>query len=194
MSKVLQPVPAEGLSFVGFELPPEQQPLLQETAAHQLTLTNASLTVVGAISADSFSVNGSPVVSSPWVIEAGGINYTGGNVGIGTTTPAATLDVQGTLKIGNWVISEGSSGNLNFAKNGQVLASIDSSGRLLSQGAAVIRNQDPIRISQPSNQAFLNGTSAHGDGDHPTNFAQWTYWRTAPLDGDSDLVIGLIGG
>ena len=42
-----------------------------------------------------------PPVSGPWDTVTGGINYAGGKVGVDSATPAAKLDVNGEIKLGN---------------------------------------------------------------------------------------------
>jgi hypothetical protein len=57
---------------------------------------NYRLDVGGVLNANDVHKNGAPLVSSQWAGAAGGvISYSGGNVGIGTTTPQGKLQVSG---------------------------------------------------------------------------------------------------
>ena len=57
------------------------------------TTIGGDLHVNGSITCSGVCAAGVP--STPWDIVTGGINYAGGNVGIGTTTPSAALDIYG---------------------------------------------------------------------------------------------------
>ncbi len=46
-----------------------------------------------------------PASAKYWTGAAGGVNYGGGNVGIGTTTPSAKLDVNGVVNLNNYKIT-----------------------------------------------------------------------------------------
>jgi len=58
-----------------------------------------NLTVNGTLDATSYTVNGSPLVSSPWTISGSNISYSTGNVGIGGSATANKLDVYGDTRI-----------------------------------------------------------------------------------------------
>jgi hypothetical protein len=58
----------------------------------------------------SFNQNGTPFVSSPWTTTGNDLSYTTGRVGIGTSTPEATLHVEGDINVAsNLEVS-----NINF--------------------------------------------------------------------------------
>ena len=60
------------------------------------------------------------ITASPWDTVTGGINYANGNVGIGTTTPSAKLDVNGDALINGLTVGQGAGtsalGNTVFGK------------------------------------------------------------------------------
>ena len=60
------------------------------------------------------------ISASPWETATGGINYANGNVGIGTTTPSAKLDVNGDALINGLTVGQGAGtsiyGNTVFGK------------------------------------------------------------------------------
>jgi len=59
------------------------------------------LTVNGIVDARDIRINGAPLAASPWKAVSGGINYSGGNVGIGATSSAGKLEVQSPW--GDWI-------------------------------------------------------------------------------------------
>jgi len=111
-----------------------------------------------------------------------------GNVGIGTTAPAAKLDVNGNFKVKGWTIDEDANGNIIFARNGATVFQLKTDGSIMSGGRLVLRDQDPVVIRQGSvSGPVLNGTR-EGDSTRPSEFHQWTYWRKV-TDGDSNLFV-----
>ncbi|NBR65626.1 MAG: hypothetical protein EBT65_06790, partial [Actinobacteria bacterium] len=89
---------------------------------------------INIIGSGNLFINGSsPVVSSQWTTGTGNIYYTGGNVGIGTSTPQYKLDISGSANIsanvivGNSIVfSDGSSMN-SASTNGWVNTNIINS-------------------------------------------------------------------
>jgi len=64
------------------------------------TSPTQKLDVVGTVEADAFTINGTPVgtsTSSYWNQNGSDINFTSGNVGIGTTSPTELLEVSGNV-------------------------------------------------------------------------------------------------
>jgi len=53
----------------------------------------------------------------------------GGKVGIGTESPQAMLDVQGTIRIGDWEIID--NGSLIFKKNGKIMVKFDTENTII---------------------------------------------------------------
>tara|TARA_R110002072_G_scaffold225084_1_gene382246 strand:+ start:227 stop:2098 length:1872 start_codon:yes stop_codon:yes gene_type:complete len=83
----------------------------------------------------------SDITASPWDTVTGGINYANGNVGIGTTTPSAKLDVNGDAKINGLTVGKGP-GNLsqNVVLGVQALASNTTGNRNLAIGPEALED------------------------------------------------------
>ena len=87
--------------------------IISDAYQNLMTVTNAGnrgvgttnpaqkLDVAGTVNAQNYLLNGQPLssgTSSQWADGANGtISYSGGNVGVGTTSPAQKLDVAGTV-------------------------------------------------------------------------------------------------
>jgi hypothetical protein len=101
---------------------------------------------------------GSSAIINPWTLSGTNTYNTTGNVGIGTSTPATTLDVNGTLQVsGNTTLKS----NLNIgtgigAEGGEMQLAYAQTGNTLSGTAVVVDvYQDRLRI-------FESGGNARG--------------------------------
>jgi hypothetical protein len=101
---------------------------------------------------------GSSAIINPWTLSGTNTYNTTGNVGIGTTTPATALDVNGTLQVsGNTTLKS----NLNVgtgigAEGGEMQLAYAQTGNTLSGTAVVVDvYQDRLRI-------FESGGNARG--------------------------------
>ena len=118
--------------------------------------TTGTQTVVSGTA--NISQIGSSAIINPWTLSGTNTYNTTGNVGIGTTTPATTLDVNGTLQVsGNTTLKS----NLNIgtgvgAEGGEMQLAYAQTGNTLSGTAVVVDvYQDRLRI-------FESGGNARG--------------------------------
>ncbi len=96
------------------------------------------LNVSGSINATGLNIDGSPITSSQWATSGGNINYTSGNVGIGTTSPSySKLQL---VNSGSGFTHEKSAGgyftSLGFNGNNPYLTYYSSSGLTIGYGSA----------------------------------------------------------
>jgi hypothetical protein len=84
--------------------------------------------------------NGSLYISSQWYSGTGGnLSYTDGNVGIGTTAPAFTLDVNGSIRSTNTISTNSTITTLNVT--GLTAGNINFTGSLFQNGSLYISSQ-----------------------------------------------------
>ena len=94
-----------------------------------------TLDVNGAINATSLNINGSPVTTSQWSSGSGNVNYTSGNVGIGTTSPSASkLQIVGDSGFTTEKTVGGYFTSLGFSSNNPYLTYYSNTGLTLGYG------------------------------------------------------------
>jgi hypothetical protein len=103
--------------------------------------------VGGIVNATSFYLGGSELQGGKWSSDASDIYYTTGAVGIGTNSPAKTLEVQGTLRLSN--ASTGGASDLFLTTTSTTWTQ-----------QAIIPNPDPS-----TSDSFGNAVGISGDGN-----------------------------
>lgn len=101
---------------------------------------------------------GAGIVSSQWDSVPGGLSYTGGNVGIGTTTPSVAFVVAGESHLATTTISGGLTviGNTTITQGGQLTVG----DKIIAPGEIGLGTTSPsaklaIQSTDPSQTAFL---------------------------------------
>ncbi len=138
-----------------------------------------------------------------WVINQN-IYNNGGNIGIGTTTPGAGLEVAGSsiwnsaIGINNtgggndWRISSQSGGSLNFTKvNGATYTPLVISGTATAPGAVI--SQAPFRITNNTTFTYTFPFAQGNNGDILVNDGagniSWTNLANVKTKNDSDWIV-----
>ena len=132
------------------------------------------LTVAGAVNVKTLFINGDQFIPqpNPWKTNNLDIYYTSGNVGIGTRTPSAKLEVIGTVSA-NQIIQSGT-----FTLNGSLTANKlrlkDTSANVTQYGELAVTNEELVYKDPAGNLKVISSplrrdSSATLDG----NLAYW---------------------
>ncbi len=151
-------------------------------------LTNSDITTALGYT----PANSATIVSSQWNTSGTTINYMNGNIGIGTTTPRARLDVSGSVAIGNLAANDAVltiyTRDSGSASHGVVLIDkdagygswqnpsgldgidADSSGTVTGWGPLYLNyySTDNIDFNNGGGYSAFNGRVSVGTGDAPT--------------------------
>lgn len=132
------------------------------------------LTVAGAVNVKALFINGDPFIPqpNPWKTNNLDIYYTSGNVGIGTRTPSAKLEVIGTVSA-NQIIQSGAF-TLNGSLTADKLRLKDTSANVTQYGELAVTNEELIYKDPAGNLKVISSplrrdSSATLDG----NLAYW---------------------
>jgi microcystin-dependent protein len=131
------------------------------------------LDVAGSINGSAITINGTPVATSRdtyWSTAGGGaIQYSGGNVGVGTANPSEALDVAGNVRVSGLIYGDGSAlTNLNLGSvaaldseklNGQPGSYYQNAGNLTGT-VATVRLASNLQTLAVNNGASLTNLNA----------------------------------
>ncbi len=177
----------DGDTFATFAVQADATQLQGNLSVQGNQQNQGSLSVAGSIDAQQIRQNGVPIVSSQWDSSNGGINFSGGNVGIESPMPAERLDVAGRIKAGALAIGPWPP-NSNYVFFGTTaLNQADAGNYALLQGAAQsvgvtflnspesiqfrIRNVDQMVLRQDGELRILANTN-------PVHFT--SFWHGYP--------------
>ena len=131
-----------------------------------------TLDVVGDINfTGTLREDGNPFVSTPWTIESGptALSYTGGNVGVGGTTPSAKLEVTGNAHVSTDLSVGGTVTATSFSGGGSALTALNAAN-IASGTLTVSRGGTGTTSSTGTGALVLQDAPAFtGDATFDTN-------------------------
>jgi len=98
----------------------------------------------GTINATALNINNSPVTSSQWTTSGSAINYSGGNIGIGATTPQSKLSINTSTQSPGSMVEINSRGDLAAGSWSAIRFGLDSNSypNQYAKGGIIYESRD----------------------------------------------------